>query len=101
MNKEKLSYWTEIMKTWQGSGKRIVEYCRENNIPQWKFYYWKKRVLSPEKEGAFTKLSFSDERELSSGLWIELSPGVRLVITKGFSSRELYRVLQAARGRKC
>ena len=75
MNQEKLSHWAEVIKDWQGSSKSAVEYCRENNIPQWQFYYWKKRVLSPGKERGFTKLAFSDDRERSSGLWIELSPG--------------------------
>lgn len=101
MDKEKCSHWSEVFSRWRGSGKSAVSYCRENGIPAWKFYYWKRRLVSAEKKGGFTRLAFSDRPENPCGLWIELSPGIRLVIERHFSSDVLYRVLQTARGRKC
>ena len=101
MDKEKHAHWSGVFSEWQDSGKSAVSYCRENNIPQWKFYYWKRRVLPSEEKKGFTRLSLSDSPESSSGLWIELASGIRLVIEKDFNSDTLHRVLATARGRKC
>ena len=41
------SQWMEIIKSHSGSGLSIREWCRENDIPHNKFYYWQ-RVIREE-----------------------------------------------------
>lgn len=98
MDKKKRAEWTETFREWQESGKSIAGYCKDKNIPFWKFYYWKKKILSPDKKCGFTRLSLTDRSKSSSGLWIEISPGIRLIIERGFSSEDLSNVLRTLRG---
>jgi len=98
--RKKHEYWEGELKQWRISGKSVSGYCRSNNISVWKFYYWKKR-LNGSCNGKFVKLSISEGMVSSTGLWIELSGGIRLIIERGFDSEELSRVLAAAGGGKC
>ena len=99
--RKKHENWQKKLQNWQISGNSISAYCRTNNIPVWKFYYWKKK-FSETGQGKFIKLSLSEKTDTSSsGLWIELSNGIRLVIENGFNSEELSRVFSVAGGRKC
>jgi hypothetical protein len=99
--RKKHDKWKKELHNWQISGSRISVYCRTNNIPIWKFYYWKKK-FSETGQGEFIKLSLSERTDTSStGLWIELSSGIRLVIESGFNSKELSRVLAVAGGNQC
>ena len=96
--------WGGLLDDWRHSGKSVAAYCRKAEISIWKFHYWKKKlgtVGNFQDQGKFVRLSVSDCSDSSSGLWIELSPGIRLVIESGFKSEDLFRVLQTVGGRKC
>lgn len=38
------------VKKWQGSGKSMLEYCRENNLPYEGFRHWRRKLASGSLE---------------------------------------------------
>lgn len=41
---ERNSYWLELINTWQKSGKKANQFCKENCIAVSCFYQWRKRL---------------------------------------------------------
>jgi hypothetical protein len=39
--------WSEHIENWQASSISQAEYCRRNNLQQYKFSYWKRKLLEP------------------------------------------------------
>lgn len=106
MNEErqaKRERWAEILRNWGESGMSAAAYCRERNIPSWQFNYWKKNLLSSGEEASddFISFPFAGSHPTRSGLWFELSSGLRLVIESGFNADELLRVLKVVGSGEC
>lgn len=43
-NKYRLEQWTAIIQERIQSGKRVDNWCKENNIPRDTYYYWLRKV---------------------------------------------------------
>lgn len=43
-NKYRLEQWTAIIQERINSGKRVNEWCKENNISRDSYYYWLRKV---------------------------------------------------------
>jgi hypothetical protein len=56
---EKIEHWTKVLAEQRGSGMSIAAFCRENELPAWKFYYWRKGLV-PCKSG-FVQIQCADE----------------------------------------
>lgn len=95
--------WTEILRSWEDSKMNAAAYCRKNDIPSWQFHYWKKNLLSSDEEESddFIAFPFAGSHQSRSGLWFELSSGLRLVIESGFNADELLRVLKVVGSGEC
>lgn len=95
--------WQRTFNDWHQSGMSIAAYCRDAEIPAWKFHYWKNKFLanSPQHPANFVQLALSDDDSDSSGLSIEIFTGNRLLIEKGFSREDLFNVLSVIRELKC
>lgn len=93
--------WTATLSRWDESGLSGAAFCRENDIPAWKFNYWKKRLRKESDDGGgFVEMSF-DGSYRRSGLSFDFGSGVRLVIERGFDLEELTRLLRAVGGVRC
>ena len=89
--------WERILTEWRLSNDTVSNYCRKNKIPLWQFYYWKRKLGGKGTDSSrkgFIRLSFSDTVEETSGMWIELSSGHRLIIQSNFKRDDLSRVLK-------
>jgi hypothetical protein len=65
---EQKRVWEERIQQQKASGLSIERWCRENQIPAWKFHYWKSK-LSPI---LLTRTSFVEcARSQNPGITIE------------------------------
>ena len=95
--------WLGIISDWKSTGLSIAAYCREHEIPQWKFFDWKRRLAERESEdetaAGFVAVEFSSE---GSGCGIGVRVGfVELQLSRGFDERELLRTIQVLRRLPC
>ena len=44
----KRGQWQEILETQKRSGISIAAFCRKEDLHQWQFYYWRKRLEVPD-----------------------------------------------------
>lgn len=65
------SRWTEIIKSHNGSGMSISEWCKENEISKTKFYYWQ-RVIREESLIQAGTLALTGQTQ-----FIEIKPSVK------------------------
>lgn len=96
--------WHQELSKWQQSAMSVAAYCRQANIPDWKFYYWRKKLLPPvpATPSSFIELTLVEEDlKDSSGLWFELPAGVRLMVDLDFNSATLLQVLSVIGELKC
>lgn len=42
---EKRAYWREVIGAWKVSGESVAAFCREWNLAQWQFTYWKQQLM--------------------------------------------------------
>ena len=45
--KEKHQFWEDHVQAWEHSGLTQAEYCRQNNLKNHRWWYWRKRISHP------------------------------------------------------
>jgi hypothetical protein len=103
--KIKLEKWEAVVAGWRASGLSVAEYCRRNDIPAWKFRYWREKTnreaRGAARGGRFVELPFSDSSADNGKLVVELASGVRIRLEAGFDPADLARVLRTLGGPAC
>ena len=90
MNESKHQFWREILSSYSSSGQTVNSFCLANDIPVWKFYYWRKRLRA--SSSGFEELSVKSQLTSESG--IELNIGsLRITVSNNFDESTLRRVL--------
>jgi len=103
MTKRTKEEWLSMIEQWRSSGKTIMEWCREHQIPKNSFLYWmpkKQKVIEPV---TLAKQSFV---ELKHDLPIEVPIEVRfqefnILLSKNFDRDTLIKCLKALRESRC
>ena len=91
--------WEGRIEDWKKSGKSIVQWCKENNLPDHQFYYWRDRLNGKRRgksaprssTGGFIELVDCDHNE--SGVVIRTA-GVEVHIKPKFDENTLLRCLR-------
>ena len=97
--KEKRQFWEDHIQAWQQSGLAQVEYCRQNNLKNHRWWYWRKRIsLSPDTDVTFVPLRFSSSQISRSGISVLTPNGYRIEIDNGFDFSKLRQLITAVRG---
>ena len=100
LHPDRYEKWSQIIKNWESTGLAVAEYCRQHDIPCWKFFDWRRRLRDRDSEttndAGFVALEFNSEGA-SSGVSIGVGEGVRLHLEKGFDESELLRVVRVLR----
>lgn len=52
----RLHQWSEVLQAQLASGMSKKEWCRENNVPEKRFYYWQRRVRQELYETEMNRL---------------------------------------------
>lgn len=96
MNREaKREHWQGVIDAWEESGMSKAAFCRERQIPAWKFYYWYRQLVVAEPAAATA--GFAEVTEVSgSGVRLHLGCGLQLEVEPGFDAVTLKQVLAVA-----
>ena len=98
-SKEKRKFWEDHIQTWQQSGLAQIAYCRENNLKNHQWWYWRKRISHPtETDVSFVPLRFSSSKISRSGISVVTPNGYRIEIDDGFDFSKLRQLVLAVRG---
>ena len=52
LHQAKLNEWASLFADQKSSGLSVAEWCKQNNLSQYKFFYWKRRL----KDEAITQV---------------------------------------------
>jgi len=47
------NFWEHHLERWKQSGLSQLAYCREHHLKPHRFYYWRRRILKPQKKVSF------------------------------------------------
>jgi len=95
--------WRGLLSEQQESGQSIAAFCRDQVLPVWQFYEWKKRLRSPETESfvavevVASEASGAPTRPVpvpSAPIEIRLSCGRSLLVGPDFEANHLRRLLR-------
>lgn len=103
LHPDRYETWSEIINDWESTGLAVAEYCRQREIPRWKFFAWRRRLRERDSESAdagFVALEFKSEG-IGCGVSVGVGDGVQLHLEKGFDEGELLRVVRILRRTKC
>jgi hypothetical protein len=84
--------WEGKIRTQQMSGLSIAKWCKDNQVVQHTFYYWKDRLFPKEKRLSFAELK-SDK---GTGVSIEYN-NLRICLESDFDPLVLKRCMLALR----
>jgi transposase-like protein len=88
---EKAEHWAGVIEQRAASGLSISAYCREHDLGEWQFHYWKRRLREPA-DGGFVELT-SSGGGADAGVRISHN-GYEIVLGRDFDVPTLRRVLQ-------
>lgn len=109
--KQKLSdidlhqFWQDTIKNWRDSGLSVRQFCKDRDLPNSSFYYWRKKLTKTKasetgrqkakKASTFIEVSIQDGG--SSTLELVLTSGNTLKISPSIDNRALSNVLSVLR----
>jgi hypothetical protein len=75
--------WRHLIKEYQESGMRLIDWCADNGVSKDQYYYWLNKIRSKYYDVAVNQLqttgtrsSVSIKPEGKSGEFVEIKPGV-------------------------
>ena len=97
--REKRQFWENHIQAWQQSGLTQVEYCRQNNLKNHRWWYWRKRISNPcDTDVTFVPLRFSSNKISQAGIRVVTPNGYRIEFDSGFDFSKLRQLIAAVRG---
>jgi hypothetical protein len=97
--KEKRQFWEDHVQAWQQSGLTQAEYCRQNNLKNHRWWYWRKRLSHPpETDVTFVPLRLSSSNISRTGISVVTPNGYRIEWDNGFDFSKLRQLILAVRG---
>src|SRR5271166_3045559 len=95
---ERRKFWQELIASQGRSGKSIRAYCRERNVREHSFYFWRVRLRELGQPVQFALVDSGSGARVSEGIEIELTTGERLrVAADAATLRLVLGVLREAR----
>jgi len=96
-SQEEQQKWIDIIQTQQQSGLSISQWCRENKIRAYCFYYWKSKLF-PQTLTRSDFVELNDKNE--SGITVVFNQ-LRIHLEKGFDPLTLKTCLDVIRKYPC
>ena len=92
---EKRRYWERHIQSWRASGLSQTEYQRQHKLPQWQFFYWKKKLdrPAPSNEVSLVPIPLPGARS-EAPLSLIVNDRYRIEISEGFQPEVLEQVLE-------
>ena len=99
MSETKPKYWSKLISEQEASGQGVRPFCREREIGEPSFYYWRKRLRTKGSvRFALLQTKPADTGRTASALELVLRNGERLRIGNEVDAATLRMVLEAVRG---
>jgi hypothetical protein len=92
----KFLQWQATIEQWQHENSSVADFCRTRGIPQWKFHYWKRKIIIDSSDSTSTA-PFVELKDSSNSSGIEINihnQSFTLSIDNGFNEQTLSRVLK-------
>ena len=97
--KEKRQFWEGHIQSWQQSGLTQAEYCRQNDLKNHRWWYWRKRISHPPDTGVtFVPLRFSSSKTSQAGICVVTPNGYRIEIDNGYDISKIRQLIATVRG---
>ena len=97
ISEEKKTEWKNKINQQKSSGKRVREWCRENQIHPRVFYYWRSKLFPTAIDrSCFTEVTHIKKTDIT----IECQ-GIRIYLEKNFNSATLKYCIAMLREIKC
>ena len=97
--KEKRQFWENHIQAWQESGMTQAGYCRQKNLKNHRWWYWRKRIsFSRDTDVTFVPLRFSSSKVSRSGISVVTPNGYRIEIDNGYDISKLRQLIAVVRG---
>jgi len=104
-NAFKEKYWRAMLDDWKQSGMTIASYCREKDLKQVNFHFWRREIFKRDQESAcsqtvrvteaitvpFTEVSIP--KHTPGGIEVIVSGDHRIVVHPGFDGDSFMRVV--------
>lgn len=102
-SRQKREYWKRQIDSWQESGLSQSQYCRQNDLKDHLFFYWKKRIVKPEPATRFVSLNLGSVSETGTAkkscpLRLVISDGIKIEVDAGFNPQLLRQLIIVLRG---
>ena len=102
-SKRKRNYWQHHIDGWQESGLSQSEYCRQHELKDHLFFYWKRRIVKPNATTKFVSLNLGSVPETASSkprcpLRLVISNGFKIEVDAGFNPQLLRQLIVSLRG---
>jgi hypothetical protein len=102
-SRQKREYWKRHIDSWQTSGLSQSEYCRQHDLKDHLFFYWKRRIVKPETTAKFVSLNLGSISEKgvpqpACPLRLVVSNGLKVEVDAGFDPQLLRQLIIAVRG---
>lgn len=98
----KEKFWLEHYENWQKSGLNQTRYCRENNILEQTFRYYKQKLIENKNKQELVELTprFSTgiTRKASSNLEVVINNSYRIKIPDNFKPETLQILIKTLEG---
>lgn len=96
----KANEWAERIAAQQRSGKSVKQFCKEQDLTEYSFYAWRKRLQEsgPVRFALVERSARRQERTTEALLELVLASGERLRIGAGVDIQTLRTVVDVLRG---
>ena len=102
-SRQKREYWKRHIDSWQESGLSQSQYCRQHDLKDHLFFYWKKRIIKSETAAKFVSLNLGSVFKTgvpkpSCPLRLIIFNGFKIEVDAGFDPQLLKQLIIALRG---
>ena len=100
LSEQSRTYWKQHIETWRSSGLTQTEYCRQHELKDYKFTYWKKRLIPADTTITFVPLKIHGHLppgQGSASLRLVMDKDLAIEIRPDFDPRLLRRLIATLR----
>jgi hypothetical protein len=100
LSEQSRTYWKQHIENWRSSGLTQAEYCRQHEIKEYRFTYWKKRFIPADSGIPFVPVKIRGHlppEPASASLRLIMDKDLAIEIRPDFDPRLLRRLIATLR----
>lgn len=93
---QKRAHWASVIEQQKQSQLSIKQFCEDNNISYQTFYYWSKRLRSPDATQTIQPIIFNEHEETKAdSVIVTFANGIRAELPTTLSAAQIKHWLDA------